>query len=140
MTRVSPSEGAEKWASRTAGATQDMQRGIERVTVAPGQLAARQADKWHQKVTQAKPKFAANVAAVPLEEWKRSAVDGASRVASGVQAKKGKMERFTQEFYAHLDRGAPSINAMPTTTIEQSIAKAGAQMRHNAAFRRGRAS
>jgi hypothetical protein len=136
MTRVSPQEGADKWAQRTAAASQDVVRGVDRVTQAPGQKAAAQSGKWLTKVTQAESKFRENVASVSLGEWQQATKDGASRIASGVNAKKGKMQKFADAFYAHLDRGKSAIDSMPTTTIEESIAKAAAQMRHNAQFRR----
>lgn len=136
MVRVSPSAGADKWARNLGASTQDIAAGIDRVTTAPGQKAAAASGKWLAKVTQAEPKFKTNVAAVSLASWQSSAKDGVNRVASGANAKKGKMESFATEFYAHLDRGAAAINAMPTNTVEDGIAKAAAQIRHNANFKR----
>ena len=136
MTRVSPQEGADKWARNTSAATQDVIRGVQRVSQAPGQKAAAQADKWLAKVTQAQGKFKANVGAVSLADWQQATTDGANRIAQGVNAKKGKMASFAQAFYDHLDRGAAAISAMPTTTVEDGIAKAAAQIRHNAQFKR----
>ena len=136
MTRVSPTDGAEKWARNTSAATQDVVKGVQRVTEAPGAKAARASGKWLSKVTQSEQKFKDNVGAVPLAEWQKATADGASRIASGVQAKKGKMEAFATAFYAHLDRGQQAIGSMPTTTVEEGIAKAAAQIRHNAAFKR----
>jgi hypothetical protein len=136
MTRVSPQDGAEKWARNTAAATQDVIKGVARVTEAPGAKAARQSGKWLAKVTQSESKFKDNVGAVSLADWQKATSDGASRIATGVQAKKNKMADFAQAFYAHLDRGAQAINSMPTTTVEDGIAKAAAQIRHNANFKR----
>lgn len=136
MVRVSPSAGADKWARNLGASTQDIAAGIDRVTTAPGQKAAASSGKWLAKVTQAEPKFKTNVAAVSLASWQASAKDGVNRVASGANAKKGKMESFATEFYAHLDRGAAAINAMPTNTVEDGIAKSAAQIRHNANFKR----
>lgn len=138
MARVSPQEGAEKWKRNTSAATQDVIRGVNRVTEAPGAKAARASGKWLARVSQAEPKFKANTAAVPLADWQKATTDGAARIASGVQAKGHKMEAFATAFYAHLDQGAQAINSMPTNDLESSIAKAAAQMRHNAAFRRNR--
>ena len=138
MTRVSPQEGMEKWKRNTAAATQDVMRGVDRVTVAPGQKAAAASGKWLGKVTQAEDKFRANVGAVSLASWQQSTKDGASRIAAGVNAKAHKMGDFAAAFYAHLDRGAAAINSMPTTTVEDGIAKSAAQIRHNAAFKRNR--
>lgn len=136
MPRVTAQEGAEKWARNTAAATQDVVRGVDRVQQAPGQKAAAASGKWLNKVTQAESKFKSNVGAVSLADWQQATKDGASRIASGVQAKKGKMASFAASFYDHLDRGAAAINAMPTTTVEDGIAKAAAQIRHNASFKR----
>jgi hypothetical protein len=136
MTRVSPTDGASKWARNLGQATQDIAAGIARVTQAPGQKAAQASGKWLNKVTQAEAKFKANVGRVPLADWQKAATDGVSRVAAGANAKKGKMEAFATDFYAHLDRGAAAINAMPTNTLEDGVAKASAQIRHNAAFKR----
>ena len=138
MAKITPQEAAAKWAQRTAAATADVARGIDRVTTAPGQKAAAAADKWHARVTGAKDKFRDNAGAVSLGEWQEAAKAGVARIATGVQAKQGKMERFQTEFFAHLDRGKATIDSMPTTSLEASIAKATAQMRHNAAFRRTR--
>lgn len=136
MVRVSPSDGANKWARNLGASTSDVQAGIARVSVAPGQKAAQQSGKWLTKVTQAEDKFKRNVGRVTLQDWQKAASDGASRIAAGANAKKSKMESFATEFYAHLDRGMAAINAMPTNTVEDGIAKAAAQIRHNAAFKR----
>ena len=136
MPRVSAQEGADKWARNTAAATQDVIRGVDRVSQAPGQKAAAQSGKWLQKVSQAENKFKSNVGRVSLADWQAATKDGATRIASGVNSKKQKMASFANDFYAHLDRGAAAINSMPTTTVEDGIAKAAAQIRHNAAFKR----
>lgn len=136
MTRVSAADGAKKWARNLGQATPDITAGIARVQRAPGQAAAAASDKWLQKVSQAAPKFKANVGRVTLADWQKAATDGVSRVAAGANAKVGKMESFAADFYAHLDRGAAAIASMPTNTVEDGIAKAAAQIRHNAAFKR----
>lgn len=136
MTRVSPGDGAKKWARNLGQAAPDIQAGIARVSQAPGQKAAAASGKWLAKVTQAEDKFRTGSARVTLADWQKAATDGVSRVAAGANAKMGKMESFATEFYAHLDRGSGAINAMPTNTVEDGVAKAAAQIRHNAAFKR----
>ncbi len=136
MTRVDPKAGAEKWKRNLSASTQDVAAGIDRVTVAPGQKAAAASQKWLAKVSQAEPKFKTNVGAVTLQSWQQSAKDGVNRIASGAAAKQGKMEAFATELYAHLDRGKAAIDSMSTNTLEDSIAKMTAQVRHNASFRR----
>lgn len=136
MARLTPQEAADKWAQRTAAATADVARGIDRVTTAPGQKAAQASGKWLAKVSQAEQKFADRSRSVPLQDWQAAAKLGTQRIAAGVQAKKGKMEAFQSEFSQHLDRGKAAIDSMDTSTLEGAIAKATAQMRHNATFRR----
>lgn len=136
MTRISPTAAADKWARNLGAAGQDITAGIARVQRAPGQQAAAAADKWLQKVTGAQAKFKANVGAVSLSDWQQAATAGVQRVAQGANAKKGKMADFATKFFAHLDAGASAINAMPTNTLEDGVAKAAAQIRHNANFRR----
>lgn len=136
MTRVDPQAGADKWARNLGAATADIAHGIDRVTQAPGTKAAAASGKWLAKVTQAEGKFKANVGAVSLASWQAAAKDGVNRVASGANSKKGKMVAFATQFYAHLDRGAAAISQMPTNTLEDGVAKAAAQIRHNAAFKR----
>ena len=136
MTRISPADAANKWAQRLGASTQDMARGIDNTTVSPMQKAASSSSKWLAKVTQSEEKFRRNVGAVTLESWKAAAKDGVGRVAAGANSKKGKMQAFQEEFFQHLDRGAAAINAMQTNTVEDGIAKAAAQIRHNANFKR----
>jgi hypothetical protein len=136
VARVTADDAAKKWARNLGQATQDITAGIARVSQAPGVKAAQASGKWLQKVTQAETKFKANVGRVGLSEWQAAATAGVSRVASGANAKQGKMAAFMTDFLAHLDRGAPAIAAMATNTVEDGIAKAAAQIRHNANFKR----
>jgi hypothetical protein len=115
-----------------------MAAGADRVSVAPGQKAAQAADKWLARVTAAKDKFARNSAAVSLEEWKQAyKTVGVPRVAQGAQLKQHKMQNFLTDFLSYLQRGAATIDAMPSVTIEDGIAKAVAQIRYNSKYQRG---
>jgi hypothetical protein len=136
--RGTPEEISEKWAQRTAGATEDYRRGISRVSQAPGQAAAAKRAKWQQNVQQSGDKWEAGVRRVSLNEWQEAAGgEGATRFASGVQAKKGKMASFQREFIPHLERGQEAVKRMPDTSFEDRINKMVAMARHNRSFRRG---
>lgn len=135
--RSDPSAATNKWVANLSNATPAMTAGANRVTVAPGQLAAAAADKWLAKVTAAKVKFANRVGSVSLDAWRTAYTTyGVQRVASGAQAKQGKMLAFQQDWQAYLQANMAKIDRMPTTTLEDGIAKAVAQMRLNAAFKR----
>lgn len=135
MTRVSPQQGTQKWVNRISGATQEIQTGVQNVTVAPGQLAAQKSDKWLNNVTASAPKYKANVGAVTLQSWKDSFINvGIPRIATGAQQKQGKYQNFAEQFYPYLDRGVQQIKAMDDTTFEARVQRAVAMMRYNKQF------
>lgn len=135
--RVTAEQATAKWLQNIGSASDRMQSGAMAVTVAPGTLAARAADKWLAKVTAAKAKFAANVAAVSLSSWQQSYINvGIPRVAQGANAKQAKFTNFMQQFIPYLQTGLQTIDAMPSTTLEDGIARATAMIRYNAKFTR----
>lgn len=135
--RGSPQEIADRWASRLGSATNEISAGIDRVQVAPGQLAAAKADKWEQNVLAAKAKWRARVAGTSLEAWKTAAKTiGVTRIAAGAQAKKGKMAAFLTEFGPHLDQLASKLATMPDTTFDQRMQRMIQAATHNHNFRR----
>jgi hypothetical protein len=78
------------------------------------------------------------VARVSLADWQNSYINiGVPRVAQGAQAKQSKVLAFHEEFLPFLKRGVDQIDAMPSTTIEDGIARATAMIRYNAKFKRG---
>jgi hypothetical protein len=114
-----------------------MKQGALNVQTAPGTLAAQAADKWLARVTAAKDKFARNVGAVSLQSWQNSYVNvGIPRVAQGAQLKQAKFTNFMNQFLPFLQQGVAKIDAMPSTTLEDGIARATAMIRYNATFQR----
>ena len=100
MAKVSPSEFASKWARRTAEATGDYTRGIDRVTEAPGIKAAQKAEKLLAELQRVVNEgiWQERVAGVSLQEWKTAAKEkGAGRIAAGVQAAESDMQKFATE-------------------------------------------
>lgn len=139
MPKVTAQEFAEKWARRTSGATADYTRGIQRVSVAPGQLAAAKEDKLVAGFNEAiqSGKWRERVAGVSLQEWKTKATEkGAGRIASGVAGASQDMARFGQELLAFEDQVQGEINAMPDLTLEDRIQRSVAWQRRMATFRR----
>lgn len=136
--RATSAGATAKWVSNLSSATERMKTGSERVTTAPGQLAAAAADKWIARVTAAKQKFATNVAKVTLQEWQNAYQNiGIPRVAQGAQQKQAKVEAFMSEFLPYLQTGVAQIDKMPSVTLEDSIARATAMIRYNAKFKKG---
>lgn len=133
--RSTAAQAQAKWLQNISAATDRMTQGVQAVQKAPGLAAAAAADKWLAKVTAAKPKFAANVAAVTLQQWQNSMVNiGIPRVAQGAQAKQNKVGAFMNQFLPYLAQGLQTIDAMPSNTVEDGVARAAAMIRYNAKF------
>ena len=136
--RSNPQAATAKWVQNLSAAADRMTAGANAVTKAPGQAAAAAKAKWLQRVTAAADKFAANVGAVTLQQWQQAYIEiGVPRVAQGAQAKQGKMLNFQTQFLPYLQRGVATIDAMPSVTLEDGIARASAMIRYNAKFKKG---
>jgi len=135
--RVSPQEAATKWKERLSAATGEIERGVAKVTVAPGMAAAAQMQKYLNGVTENAQKWRTNVSKVSLAEWQESMKTiGIPRISQGAAAKVGKVEQFQAEFQPHLESVMKQVNAMPSTTQSQRIQRAVAMMEGNAKFKR----
>jgi hypothetical protein len=128
-------QATAKWVSGMQNATTRMTQGAQAVTIAPGQLAAQASAKWLAKVTASQQKFATNVGKVSLQDWQNSYITtGIPRVAQGAQQKQGKVTSFMDQFLPYLNTGLQVIDKMPSTTLEDGIARATAMIRYNAKF------
>lgn len=135
--RKTPQEATSKWVEKLGAAGPEMEAGVRRVTEAPGQAAVAQAAKWKQRLAESEPKWKANTGKVGLAEWQNSMITiGVPRVASGAQQKQGKVQAFNSEFYPFLDQVLQKVNAMPTTTPGQRVAKMVATVEAIKGFKR----
>lgn len=126
MAKTTPQEYAEKWGRRLKGSTEDIRRGINRVSEAPGIAAARQADLMLAKVTESisSGRWAAQVSAVPLDEWKKKTMDkGLQRIASGVDAAQATQVAMATELLANVDAAVAVANQTPRGTLEDNITR-----------------
>lgn len=126
----------EKWKSRTSGATQQVIEGVQRVQTAPGQLAAQQKQVWLSRVQEKADKWENNVKRVSLAEWQQATVNGAQRIAAGVNAKAHKMQGFLEEFIPHVERVQARVQAMPRGSLEQNLNRMMENARGLAQFKR----
>lgn len=135
MATHDPQTVAQRWAANLGAATQKITDGVNAVTVAPGQKAARQKAVWLQNTQSAADKWAANTAAVSLNSWQTAMTSkGVNRIASGAQAAESKMAAFLTAFLpaqASIVAGLP-----PRGGLEQNIARSAALIRATAAWKR----
>lgn len=132
MASQTPDQIAAAWASRLAGSTQKVTDGVNAVTVAPGQAAARQKGVWAQNVAASQDKWASRVAAVPLQDWQTAmTTKGVQRIATGAQAAQPKFSAFMGQLLPHIAqvkatlpaRGNLDQNIARMTTFVQGMAK-----------------
>lgn len=82
-------------------------------------------------------KWANGLKRVSLEEWKQKMIDlGLNRVASGLDANKKKVEEFAAQLLPHIEAGQKLIEKMPDVTLEDSINRMTAFIRHMSKFQR----
>lgn len=124
MAKLTAEEYAEKWSRRLKGSTEDIRRGVDKVTVAPGVAAAKAADKMLAKLTEAvnSGMWANQVAGVSLDDWKTAFnLKGIGRIAAGVDAASAKQVVMAQKLLKAVDESAAIANALPKVTLEDSI-------------------
>lgn len=130
---LSADQVAAKWAQNTGSATQAYTDGVNAVTVAPGQAAARAVELWATNVAASKNKYAANSSKVTLQDWQAAAVNkGAARLASGVQAAQPKMQAAMQKLLPYIQQ---QVNALPQRgSLDQNINRMTAFVRGMAKY------
>lgn len=118
---INATQFSENWAKGVQGATDKVKAGVNAVNEAPGQKAAAQGDLWLQRVTSSRDKWARNVAAVSLTDWKTATIQkGIPAYTNSVGLAKSKVANFAQELI-------PAINAALDTmpprgaTLDQNL-------------------
>jgi hypothetical protein len=121
LDRMSGSEIAELWKTKTTAAQGDYEAGIKGVTEAPGAKAAKKVDVWLQAIQNAKEIWKKNVN-ISLAEWQAAIIAKIGNFGTGVAATK-KMEIFFTKFAPMLKAAVEEVNKMPDDTYEQRKAK-----------------
>lgn len=124
MAKLTAVEFQEKHARRLKASTEDVRRGIDRVTENPCEKAATKKDKMLTNLTASvqSGKWEAGLRRVSLEDWKKQARDvGVNRIAAGIDAAKIKVVAFAEELLPHIDRQKAKISAMPDVTLDDNI-------------------
>lgn len=136
MATRDPNTVANKWAANLSAAANSgaVTAGIQSVTVAPGQAAARQKQAWMTNTPAAADKWAANTAAVSNAAWQEAAINkGVPRIATGATAAEPKMASFMSKLLPVINTAKG--NLPPRGNFQQNLARATAMATalHNAA-------
>lgn len=137
--RMSPTEYQEKHARRLKAALEDMRKGVERVTEAPGVKAAAAQDKMRANLIVAidTGKWGRRVAGVSLAEWQAKMISkGIPRVAMGIDAAADKVREFATQLFDHENTVLSEIERLPDVTLEDAIVRATTWIRRMAEFER----
>lgn len=128
-TMATAADAAARWQQNFGASGPRWAAGINAVTVAPGQAAAAAQDRYLAGVQANVGKFARNVAAVPLQQWKDiSTSKGQARLAAGAQAALPKYQAQIERVLATAKQVIAGLP--PRGDVEQNIAR-------SAAFQRG---
>lgn len=139
MAKLTPDEFQEKHARRLKGATEDIRKGVERVTEAPTLKAAAKKDKMRANLNKALDdgKWERGLKRVTLEDWKSKMIDkGVGRIAAGIDAAAPKVREFASELLPHIDKVQAEIKGMPDVSLEDNINRMTTFIRGMAKFTR----
>lgn len=122
--RVDAAGYTDKYTRRIGAATQDIQNGIKRVTVAPGQKAAQQANLMLAKLTASvtSGQWANAVSRVSVTDWQNAALNkGVPRILPGVQAAQGKIQLMAGKLLAAVAQAQAAVEATPRGDLNTNI-------------------
>ena len=139
MAQKSPVQVTEKLIRNLQAATESIRSGVQSVTTSPTEQAAEQADLMLLKITEAvnSGKWGDALRKISLNEWKNSMLEkGLPRISSGIAAAKPKIQAFFEQWLPWEKQISQHVKTLPRGTIEDSIARAAAVIRHNANFKR----
>lgn len=139
MPKITPEEFVEKYSRRMKGAVEDIRRGLEKVNVAPTELAAKKKDKMKTRLMEALESgiWEQRLKKVTLEQWKAKAIEkGVGRIASGVDSAVDKVKEFAGQLLAYQESLKAKIDAMPDLTLEDRINRMTTWVREMAKFRK----
>lgn len=137
MTTLTPDQVAQKWATRIGGATTEITNGVNAVTTAPSASAIKQQAKlinnWNNAITSGK--WAKNLGAVTLQQWQNAMVTkGIQRISTGAQAAIPNQTAFYAKLLPFEQTLQTQIQAMPSMTLADGIARATAWMQGMSKF------
>lgn len=139
MARVTPEEYQEKHARRLKGATEDIRRGVERLTENPAAKAAAKQDKMRNNLMSAidSGKWKRGLGRVTLDSWKSDMINkGVGRIAAGIDGAKDKVISFASELLPHIDKVKTEVDKMPDVTLDDNINRMTTFIRGMAKFKR----
>ncbi|MEM3860759.1 MAG: hypothetical protein QW478_15425, partial [Candidatus Micrarchaeaceae archaeon] len=126
-----PDAIVQRWQTNLANAGATITAGVNALKTAPGQSAAAAKQDWIAAMTNkaVQDRWATQVAAVTLQQWQQAMIQkGIPNLQNGVANAKTKMTNFITWLVNTENQLLPTIDAMPSLTLQQRIARATAWM------------
>lgn len=137
--KMTPDEFVEKHARRLSGATEDIRRGVEKVTEAPGIKAAAAQEKMKARLIASIDSgvWARRTRAVSVDDWRKKMINkGIPAISTGITEAADKVRSFAAQLLPAIDKAQGVIAGMPSVTLEQNISRATTFMREMAKFKK----
>lgn len=126
MANSTPKEAYDLYAQTMKARLPKMERGIRRVTEAPGMRAAKQVGKMRANLLRSidDGTWEDRVSSVSLQDWQTAMIEkGLPNVSRGVDNAEGKMVDFFGQLFDYQDQTASQLDNMPDTTPADAKAR-----------------
>jgi len=125
MKHITAAEAAKRMIAGASNAAAKTKAGIESVTISPGVSAADNIEKMQQNLMAAfaSGKVERALRNVNVADWRAKALAGVAKIPGGLEANRGKIERFFTDLLAYQESYTAQIDAMPNGTLADSRAR-----------------
>lgn len=138
MPMLDPTTAADRWEQRASQAGAAYADGVQRTDKDPTALAAAQAQKMLNNVTQAitSGRWQRRLAEVGVSGWKSAVAAKVANYAVGVTAAKSRYQVGYGNFKTYMDPYLATLETMPKTSLADSIARATYWIQNAAAYKK----
>jgi hypothetical protein len=139
QTMKNPADVSAKWSRNLSASTPSITSGVQAVTIAPTQAAARQGDAYLQGVQRAYAdgKWQAGLQRVTLQDWQNAMLTkGIPRIQQGATAGKANVEQFMGQLLPYIQTGQRALAATPRGTLETNLSRMTTFARYMSNFKR----
>jgi hypothetical protein len=135
---VDAATATQRWQAAAGSAQTAYTQGVQNTTKDPTALAAAQAQKMLNGVTQAVTSgyWQRRLADVGQNGWKQATVAKAANYGVGVQASASKYQAGYQAFWNYMTPYEQQLQSMPKATLADSIARATFWIQNSAAYQK----
>lgn len=139
MVDKSADEVAKTWADRLSASTERIRANVDKVTTAPSAQAVAKKDKMKANLIASidNGKWGRRLGGYSLSAWQNDMKTKAvNRIPEGARAAQSDFQTFIGDMMVYQKSGQAQIAAMPDISLEDSINRASAWIRHMSKYQR----